>query len=124
MKTKRIQRVIGTLLILLSVLLAYALFCYHMGFGIPCLFHVVTGLKCPGCGITGMFVSLMKFDIQNAFNCNPVLLCLSPVFIIISIRYIYVYIKNGNFILGKFFDILIYILIAVLFIFGILRNII
>lgn len=122
--TKRIKRVIGFILIVLSVLLAYALFCYYSGFGIPCLFNLITGLKCPGCGITRMCLSLLRFDLKSAFNYNPAILILLPFFILIFLRAIYVYIKNGDLNLGKAFDIIIYIIITVLIIFGILRNII
>ncbi len=120
----RTKRVIGILLIILSVLVAYALFCYFIGGGIPCVFNKITGLKCPGCGITRMFISLMHFDFNSAFQYNPVVLILSPVIFIIILRAIFVYIKNGDLQLGKKFDILTYVVIAILIIFGILRNII
>lgn len=120
--TKRIKRVIGFLLIILSVCLAYALFCNYTGFGIPCLFNLITGLKCPGCGITRMCLSLLRFDFKSAFNYNPAILILFPFFVLIFLRAMYVYIKNGDLNLGKAFDIIIYIIITVLIIFGIFRN--
>lgn len=122
--TKRIKRVIGFLLIILSVFLAYALFCNYTGFGIPCLFNLITGLKCPGCGITKMCLSLLRFDFKSAFNYNPAILILFPFFVLIFLRAMYVYIKNGDLNLGKAFDIIIYIIITVLIIFGIFRNIV
>lgn len=121
--TKRIKRAIGFILIVLSVLLAYALFCYYIGFGIPCIFNIITGFKCPGCGITRMCLSLLRLDFKSAFYYNPAILIMLPLFLVILIRAVYVYIKNGNLNLGKVFDIIIYIIIIILIIFGILRNV-
>ncbi|MGN1205636.1 MAG: DUF2752 domain-containing protein [Eubacterium sp.] len=38
----------------------------------PCLFHLVTGLPCPGCGGTRAFVALLHGDILHSFLCHPV----------------------------------------------------
>ena len=49
----------------------YYIFIRITGWGIPCAFNKITGLLCPGCGITRMFLSLAKFDIPRAFMYNP-----------------------------------------------------
>ncbi|MBF0313384.1 MAG: DUF2752 domain-containing protein [Oligoflexia bacterium] len=36
-----------------------------------CLFHRITGLRCPGCGMTHALVSLSRGDFQSAFYFNP-----------------------------------------------------
>ena len=38
--------------------LLYGIFVSYTGLAIPCLFRKVTGLLCPGCGVTGMCVAL------------------------------------------------------------------
>ena len=48
------------------------------GRGIPCLFHAVTGLDCPGCGATRMLLALAAFDFRGAFRANPWLLVTGP----------------------------------------------
>ena len=48
--------------------------------GIPCVFRTVTGLKCPGCGITTMCAALLRGDLHQAFHANPFLLTTLPVF--------------------------------------------
>ena len=35
-----------------------------------CLFHSLTGLDCPGCGMTHAVVALLRLDIRTAFACN------------------------------------------------------
>ncbi len=41
-----------------------------MGSGIPCLFYLVTGLKCPGCGNTTAVMALLHMDFKGAFEAN------------------------------------------------------
>jgi len=37
----------------------------------PCGFLVITGLPCPGCGLTHCFTSMAHFDIFGAVHANP-----------------------------------------------------
>ena len=41
------------------------------GIGIACPFERLTGYQCPGCGVSGMFLSLLKGDLSGAFSSNP-----------------------------------------------------
>ncbi len=59
----------------------YALFVHATGLMIPCPFRLITGLKCPGCGMTHMCMSLLRLDFKAAVKqClsvrDPALLCL------------------------------------------------
>lgn len=88
---------------------------------IECPIHKLTGLYCPGCGISRMFVSLFTLDFYQAFRYNP-LIFIYLVFVIIYIIFRLLFklfnrepVKIGN----KF----LYIIIAITIIFGILRNI-
>ncbi len=58
--------------------LIYLCFIRLTGFAIPCPFHLVTGLKCPGCGVTGMCIHLSKGDIPGAAAQNPFLFIMLP----------------------------------------------
>ena len=42
--------------------LLYGIFVSYTGLAIPCLFRKVTGLLCPGCGVTGMCVALVHLN--------------------------------------------------------------
>ena len=87
---------------------------------IDCPIKKITGLYCPGCGITRMFLSLLKLDFYQAFRYNPLLFITLPVFLFFI----------GNAILTKKTPLYnkvpdkIWIVVIVLFIgYGVLRNI-
>ncbi len=51
-----------------------------------CPFHYITGLKCPGCGMTRAFLALGEFNFSAAFNFNV----LSPIFFYGIILWIFI----------------------------------
>lgn len=63
---------------LLYFTVVYILFNF---FGITCVFREITGLPCPGCGMTRAALSLMKFDIVNAAKYNITVFFMPYVFI-------------------------------------------
>ena len=76
-------------------------FCYFLfvrltGWGIPCLFKVITGKYCPGCGITRMFLALLRLDFSAAAGHNLLVLCLLPFGVFLFIYKSVLYIKNGK----------------------------
>lgn len=50
------------------------------GLALQCPIHAVTGLYCPGCGITRAATSLVGLDIHQAFRFNPLLFLLLPLY--------------------------------------------
>lgn len=42
----------------------------RQGIGIPCLFRLVTGFQCPGCGNSRAVLALLRLDLQAAFGYN------------------------------------------------------
>ena len=103
---------------------AYALIYIRTGFAIPCVFRLVTGLECPGCGVTHMMINLIKLDFGAAFRSNPAVFSMLPVLIYLFGAGIYRYIRYGRNNAPKAENIIGIVLIAVLIAFGILRNII
>ena len=63
--------------LVLAVGIAYGLFAARFG-GLPCPFRLVTGLACPGCGITTMLLALGRGDTPPASGANWVLLAAVP----------------------------------------------
>ncbi len=123
MNKKRIQNIIKPMLIIISMGLIYAVFYAVTDIGIPCFFNKITHLKCPGCGITHMCINILKLDFPAAFKDNPVILILSPFWLIAFIYQIIRYIKTGDKKLVKPVNILVWISLIILIIWGVLRNI-
>ena len=91
---------------------------------IPCVFKLLTGFKCPGCGITHMLVALFHCDFSAAFYSNEMLFVALPFAAAFYIADEICYIKNGKRIKRTgLTDVLQYIFLALLIIFGIVRNI-
>ena len=54
------------------ILLIYGVWYGVTGLGIPCYYLTVHGYECPGCGLSRMVFSLVKFQFGKAFAYNPV----------------------------------------------------
>lgn len=67
-----------------------------LGFAIPCYFHKFTGLECPGCGVTGVALSILRGDLVSAFHCNMGLVLLTPVIAPLFLICWYRWITNQN----------------------------
>lgn len=104
--------------------LVYGIFVEYTGLAIPCLFRRVTGLKCPGCGITGMCIALMQLDFKTAFWCHPMLFVLLAPLGIVFARSIAAYVQEGTWQTKRWQDVILYICIALLIGFSVVRNIV
>ena len=102
----------------------YALWLSLGGPGIPCIFHVLTGLDCPSCGVTHMCMALLRLDIPAAWRANAAILCLLPVLLLIAGSMIGRYVKTGETRPQRWVSILIWSTIIVLLLFGLARNLI
>ena len=111
------------ILIALLIGLIYYIIGNTFNIYIPCVFNELTGFYCPGCGVTRMINSLVKLDFYQAFRYNQLLFILMPVFIFYLVDYIYKSIKNKKTLLYKTPNYIWYIIVALLVIFGIIRNI-
>ena len=108
---------------LIFLLLIYLLISKKFHLYIPCYIHEITGLYCPGCGITRMLISILNLDFYKAFRYNPFLFILSPFVIFLYIENIYAIIKNKTPLYKKIDNRIWIILIIALLIYGIVRNI-
>lgn len=105
------------ILLLISFLIIFLFLNKVFNFTIPCLFHEITNLYCPGCGITRMFLSLFKLDFYQAFRYNPL------VFILLILSIVYFLVKKIGKLNFKFPNYIYYYLLVIVIIYGILRNI-
>lgn len=120
---KRIIKVITISASLIIAGCAYTFLNVRFGFSIPCVFNKLTGLECPGCGVTRMCISLLRFDLKTAFAYNPVLLCMMPVGAVLLFKGLRRYIKTGFNKITKNENTVMIIMIVILLVFGIIRNI-
>ena len=77
-QTKRLKSVLLRWGIILSVGIVYLIWVLLTDIRIPCIFYELTGLSCPGCGITRMFSSLALLDFSSAFAYNGFMLVSLP----------------------------------------------
>ncbi|MDE7432393.1 MAG: DUF2752 domain-containing protein, partial [Lachnospiraceae bacterium] len=105
---KRALTVFMYIISILVIGILYGIFVIKTGLGLPCIFHYVTGLKCPGCGVSRMCMSLMRFDIFSAYHYNRVLFILSPVLMIVFAYQIYKYVRYDETKLTKVQSAVIY----------------
>ncbi|MGN0442697.1 MAG: DUF2752 domain-containing protein [Acutalibacteraceae bacterium] len=119
---KRAKNVLILFGIIIAVGIIYIIFNSLTGIGIPCVFHLITGLNCPGCGVSRMIISLINLDFEAAFRYNAALFVLSPVFLILAITIIVRYIKTGSQKLSRGQSAVVITLIVLLLLFGIVRN--
>lgn len=106
---------------ILAVGVPYLVFVTLSGIKIPCIFKLSTGLDCPGCGVTRMFVSMAEFDFKSAFFFNPAAFVLFFAWNAIAL-----FAFHGRITLfysRKFLLSAMYVSIFVLIVYGILRNI-
>ena len=58
---------------LLCAGLFYGYVLIPLGFCVPCVFRLVTGWRCPGCGITGLCLDLLHGRFTPSYNWGLVL---------------------------------------------------
>ena len=111
---KKKQKDLISFLILGILIIALFIACNYR---IPCIFHEITGLHCPGCGGTRAIVSLIKLDIYQAFRYNMLIVVAIPFFIVhLVCRYVFK-------LKYKIPNTVIYILIVIVLVYAVLRNI-
>ena len=71
------------ILVLITIAGAMVLI-FVVGYFIGCPFRIITGIPCPGCGMTRAFTSLFHFDLTRAFLYHP----LFPLIIITAILFV------------------------------------
>ena len=120
----RLRRVLLCTAIALFFGLGYALWIKTVGFGIPCMLNLLTGLECPSCGISRMCMALLGLRFAEAFAYNPAIFCLLPLGIAVAGAWTVRYVRSGDVRLRKWMTASVFFMIFVLILFGILRNLV
>lgn len=86
----------------------------------PCAFHVITGLHCPGCGLTRTLHALVHGDIARAWAMNPLAIVALPLLALMLAQWGF-----ARPLLPAWLDRRVHdgrVWIAALVLFGVLRN--
>ncbi len=121
-RSRRLRRVLGGCALLLAAGLGYALWVRLTGLALPCPFHAVTGLLCPGCGATRLCLALLRGDWAAAWAANPALLILLPALGLLAVRMAARYVREGQAAGPRWENTLCWILIVLLVLWGVVRN--
>ena len=108
--------------ILLIIGALYAVCCSVTGLGIPCVFHLFLGIKCPGCGMTHAAVARTHLDIAGAFDSNKLSVTVVPLLIVILLVQEIRYIKTGARKISIPETVILGLMFAVTIAYGVLRN--
>ncbi len=119
---KRLLLVIKKAAIILLLGLIYYAFICLTGYVIPCVFNLATGLYCPGCGITRMFLSLAQFDFVSAAHNNLFVFSLMLPVIAYLIIKLTRYIRKGEIHYTLTDKIVIIVIALAMLAFWIMRN--
>ena len=79
-----------------GILAANAIIYAITGYGIPCVFKLVTGFKCPGCGMTHAYIELFKGNIHGAAEHNVLSITLMPILLLYLLYKGIVFVKIGS----------------------------
>ncbi len=108
-------------IVLFLLFLLYYFLNQRYSFSIPCLFHEITGLYCPGCGITRLLFSLLQLDFLNAFKSNPLIFVLIVLYMgYLLLKIVLKITKNKEITIPNY---VYYILLVIVILFGVVRNI-
>lgn len=117
----RDRKKVITTAVLLAAGTGYYVLYRLTGLGLPCLFHKLTGLYCPGCGVTRMVVDASRFDLAGAFSDNAAVLVMLPVWLVVLLLSGF---RRNDVRLTetKPVKVLTFITLGILIVFGIIRN--
>lgn len=94
---KRIIKAAAVWLIVGAAGLLYALVITKFRLpAIPCIVHLITGLKCPGCGNTTAVLALLRLDFAAAIHANLMALPELAFIMWAALSYTLVYIVSGK----------------------------
>ncbi|MBO5199218.1 MAG: DUF2752 domain-containing protein [Lachnospiraceae bacterium] len=108
------------ILILLGTGFAYFVWLKVTGLAIPCMFRIVTGWLCPGCGITTLIMNLTECNFAAAYQANPFLFVTGPLLAAELLYYAWLRYKGRK--LPSWNNGLIIVYAIALCLFGAVRN--
>lgn len=120
----RLLRLLRQALLAVAGGLGYALFVRATGLGIPCPFHALTGLDCPGCGVSRMCMALLRLDVRAAWEANCALFVILPAALVYAALRAVRYVLHGATPLTRAENAAFCVTSAALCVFGVVRNLV
>jgi hypothetical protein len=122
LRTRRLLTLLAALVFPPALLMLYRVEPTTGGWYPPCLLHLATGLHCPGCGTTRGLHALLHGDWRQALAYNAMLLLLVPTALWSGLRYAVAALAGRPAPVFRPARWIVVILIALVFTFGIVRN--
>lgn len=110
----------GALLLLAGAL--YVGLVRFTGRGLGCPIYAATGLYCPGCGVSRLFLSLLRLDFSRAFRANRLLFVTLPLMGALLGARVWRYVRRGSLETPRWEERTWLALAGAFVLFGILRN--
>lgn len=122
-KKKKISIGIVTSLLLIAIMGIVLVKVYNPEevFFIPCMLNKLTGIKCPGCGMTRSVHYLVNGNIKQAIWYNLMLIPIIILVIYALYRYIRYLVKDEE-IINKVLENWLKVYLVIILIFGVTRN--
>lgn len=92
----RARKILREAAVVLACGLVYLFWVARTGIGFPCVFRLVTGWKCPGCGITHAAVHLARGNFRAAWADNPLVITLFPFLLPYLVWKLVRYVRTGT----------------------------
>ena len=102
---------------------AYAVFVQVTKLSIPCVFHLLTGYLCPGCGITRLAMALLHGDFETAKQANTFIWYLFPFAAFYAAYRLFKYVCDNDTGFSIFEIVFLIIVLIMTLVWGVYRNI-
>ncbi len=110
------------LLLLLLVFLSFIVTNFVTIIKYKCPFNLFLKIKCPGCGVTRMFLSIFKLDFKSAFSYNSLFFISIVLFILYCIYVFISIILNKKYYKLNWNHAIIFAVVMIIY--GVVRNLV
>ena len=100
----------------------YFLYTYFPKLAFKCIFYEISGLRCPGCGITRMLVGFIGLNFWESIRFNFFVGITFPFIMSVVVYTCYLYVTEKK--ASKLFDIVCWLYVGLLLVWFIVRNIV
>ena len=109
---------------ILAAGILYGLVFLPAGLAFFCPFEKITGLLCPGCGVSHMCLALFHGDLPGAFRANPLTFTMLPAYAALTLYFCRQYVRQGYLRPARWIDRGLIVLLIAYILFGIGRNLV